>query len=68
LGRDRRVCRDAHRGAHAQIEGDIRTREYSERVGKGRKPAEVKRTITEARVASILKLDRPVRTGGATRR
>jgi hypothetical protein len=46
-----------------QIEGDLRTREYTERIGKGKKPAEVKRTITEVRVASILKLDRPIRTG-----
>ena len=46
-----------------QIEGDIRTREYAQRVGKGKKPAEVKRTITEVRVSSILKLHRPVRTG-----
>jgi hypothetical protein len=46
-----------------QIEGDIRTREYTERIGKGMKPAELKRTITEVRVASILKLDRPVRSG-----
>jgi len=51
------------KGAHIQIEGDIRTREYTQRVGKGKKPAEVKRTITEVRVSSILKLDRPVPTG-----
>jgi hypothetical protein len=46
-----------------QVEGDIRTREYTQRVGKGKKPAEVKRTITEVRVSSILNLDRPVPTG-----
>lgn len=51
------------KGAHVQIEGDIRTREYTQRIGKGKKPAEVKRTITEVRVVSILKLDRPVRNG-----
>jgi single-strand DNA-binding protein len=35
------------KGAHVQIEGDIRTREYTQRVGKGKKPTEVKRTITD---------------------
>ena len=38
------------KGAHVQIEGEIRTREYS----KG----DEKRTVTEIRVRNVLKLDR----------
>jgi len=47
------------KGAHLQIEGEIRTREYTQKLGGGRKPAEVKKSITEVRVISITKLDRP---------
>ncbi len=39
------------KGAHVQVEGELRSREY---VGKG----ETKQRIWEIRVASILKLDR----------
>ena len=39
------------KGAHVQIEGEIRSREYT----KG----DAKRTATEVRVLSISKLDRP---------
>ncbi len=39
------------------IEGEIRTREYTEKPG-GKKPVEMKKSITEIRVASIVKLDR----------
>ncbi len=46
------------RGAHLQIEGEIRTREYTQKVG-GKEPVAVKKSITEIRVASITKLDRP---------
>jgi single-strand DNA-binding protein len=45
------------KGAHVQIEGEIRTREYTEKTG-GKKPVEVKKSITEIRVASITNLDR----------
>ena len=47
------------KGAHVQIEGEIRSREYAQKTGSGKKTAEVKKTITEVRVASIRKLDRP---------
>ena len=48
------------KGAHVQIEGEIRTREYSEKL-PGKKAAEVKKSITEVRVVSITKLDRPAK-------
>jgi single-strand DNA-binding protein len=47
------------KGAHVQIEGEIRTREYTQNIGTGKKATEVKKSITEVRVASITKLDRP---------
>jgi single-strand DNA-binding protein len=44
------------KGAHLQVEGELRSREYeTKKVGK--KPA-LKKTIWEIRVNSILKLDR----------
>jgi single-strand DNA-binding protein len=49
------------KGAHVQIEGEIRSREYTEKSG-GKKAAEVKKSITEVRVASITKLDRSVKS------
>lgn len=45
------------KGAHVQIEGEIRTREYTQK-GVGKKAPDVKKSITEVRVTSILKLDR----------
>jgi single-strand DNA-binding protein len=47
------------KGAHVQIEGEIRTREYAETNGK----KSVKKTITEIRVYRIAKLDRPAKAG-----
>ena len=52
------------KGAHLMIEGDIRAREYMQKVG-GKKPTEVKKSITEVRVTSISKLDRGTRSGAA---
>ena len=52
------------KGAHVQIEGEIRTREYTEKTG-GKKSVEVKKTITEVRATSISKLDRAVKNGEA---
>ena len=46
------------KGAHLQIEGEIRTREYTQN-GSGNKAVEVKKSITEVRVISVVKLDRP---------
>jgi single-strand DNA-binding protein len=48
------------KGTHVQIEGEIRTREYTQKSG-GKKSAEVKRSITEVRVTAIAKLDRPTK-------
>jgi single-strand DNA-binding protein len=45
------------KGAHLQIEGEIRSREYVQKTG-GKKSAEVKKTITEICATSIAKLDR----------
>ena len=50
------------KGTHVTIEGDIRTREYTE---KGTKKSEsTKRTITEIRVQRIAKLDRLAKPEG----
>ena len=46
------------KGAHVQIEGEIRTREYTQKSGTGKKAAEIKKSVTEVRVVSITKLDR----------
>jgi single-strand DNA-binding protein len=46
------------KGAHLQIEGEIRTREYRQKAD-GKKSAEVKKSITEIRATAIAKLDRP---------
>jgi len=52
------------KGAHVQIEGEIRTREYAQKAG-GQKMAELKKSITEVHVTSIAKLDRPAKEGAA---
>jgi single-strand DNA-binding protein len=47
------------KGAHVQVEGELRSREYvSKKTGGKSKKAETKQRIWEIRVASILKLDR----------
>jgi single-strand DNA-binding protein len=53
------------KGAHVQIEGEIRTREYTQKTG-GNKPVDVKKSITEIRVASIMNLDRAKKTDGVS--
>ena len=45
------------KGAHVQIEGELRTREYTEKAS-GKKDAPAKKSITEIRVFRIVKLDR----------
>jgi single-strand DNA-binding protein len=45
------------KGAHLQIEGEIRTRDYTEKL-PGKKDGEVKKSITEIHIASVAKLDR----------
>ena len=52
------------KGAHVQIEGEIRTRDYTQKIGTGKQPVEVKKSITEVRAVSITKLDRPSKTDG----
>ena len=46
------------KGAHVQVEGEIRTREYTQK-SDAKKSADVKKSITEVRVTTIAKLDRP---------
>jgi single-strand DNA-binding protein len=61
------VCLE--KGAHVQIAGELRSREYVERVSAGEKSKktssvqtmDVKRRVWEIRVDSILKLDRAER-------
>jgi len=50
------------KGAHLQIEGEIRTRDYVQKTGS-KKSDEVKKTITEIRATSIAKLDRTKKDG-----
>ncbi len=45
------------KGAHVQIEGELRTREYTEKPA-GKKSPPVKKTATEIRVYRVIKLDR----------
>lgn len=45
------------KGTHVTIEGEIRTREYTQQA-TGKNGADVKRTITEIRLKRIAKLDR----------
>lgn len=50
------------KGAHVQIEGELRSRTYIEQLGEGkRKKTLVERRVWEVRVESILKLDRAER-------
>ena len=46
------------KGTHVQIDGEIRTREYTEPATGKKKSAPTKKTITEIRVYRIAKLDR----------
>ena len=48
------------KGAHIQVEGDIRIREYQPKA-TGKKTDQVKKSITEIRVFTINKLDRPAK-------
>lgn len=52
------------KGAHVHIEGEIRTREYTAKAA-GKKSADAKKSITEVRVLSIAKLDRPAKADKA---
>jgi single-strand DNA-binding protein len=49
------------KGMHLQIEGELRSREYVEKVGEKKAKIDVKRRVWEIRVDSILKLDRAER-------
>jgi single-strand DNA-binding protein len=49
------------KGMHVQIEGELRSREYVEKVGEKKAKVDVKRRVSEIRVDSILKLDRAER-------
>jgi single-strand DNA-binding protein len=50
------------KGAHLQIEGEIRMREYIEKAG-GKKSTDSKKTVSEIRAVSISKLDRAKKDG-----
>ena len=50
------------KGAHLQIEGEIRTRDFVQKTG-GKNSDQVKKTITEIRATSIAKLDRAKKDG-----
>ncbi len=52
------------KGAHLQIEGEIRTRQYVQKTG-GKNSAETKNSITEVRATGIAKLDRPKKHGAS---
>lgn len=49
------------KGAHVQIQGELRSREY-EKALEGKKKATVKQRIWEIQVSSLLKLDRAQRS------
>src|SRR5262249_6095804 len=49
------------KGAHVQIEGEIRTRAYTQKT-TAKKPVDVKKSITEVRVFSVNKLDRATKS------
>ena len=51
------------KGAHVQIEGEIRTREYTEKA-TGKQDGAAKKSITEIRVFRISKLDRAAKSSG----
>src|SRR5205823_5045126 len=59
FGRSGEYAATLTKGAHVQVEGEIRTREYTENNGGKKKATPVKKTITEIRVYRIAKLDRP---------
>ena len=48
------------KGAHLQVEGDLRKRDYSDYAG-GKESAGATKTVVEVRVTAIAKLDRPTR-------
>jgi single-strand DNA-binding protein len=50
------------KGTHVQLEGEIRTRQYTPRV-LADSASGVKRSITEIRVFRIMNLDRPANSG-----
>ena len=47
------------KGAHIQVEGEIRSRQYTPQA------TDATKSITEVRVSSIVRLDRPIKTEGA---
>jgi single-strand DNA-binding protein len=49
------------KGAHVQIEGELRYREYEKDRGKDSTAAPIKRRLAEVQVSRILKLDRPAK-------
>jgi single-strand DNA-binding protein len=54
------------KGSHLQVEGQLRSYEYVEKVGEKKAKIDVKRRVWEIRVDSILNLDRAKRDQAAT--
>lgn len=54
------------KGAHVQVEGDLRHREYTPQPKNGSDNGVTLRTVAEIRVTSITKLDRPATTAGSS--
>ena len=59
----KKVAENLKKGQPVLVEGEIRTREYTEKPS-GKKAAPVKKSITEIRVFTINKLDRPAKGEG----
>lgn len=53
------------KGAHVQVEGDLRHREYTPQPKNGSDNGVSLRTVAEIRVTSITKLDRPATRAGS---
>ena len=53
-----RFAATLEKGAHVQVEGELRYREYEKEYGTTKTPAAVKRRVAEIHTSRILKLDR----------
>jgi hypothetical protein len=58
VGQTRRVRRQAEKGAHVQIEGELRYREYKKDRGSDADAMPIKRRLAEIHANRVLKLDR----------
>ena len=58
-----RFAAKLEQGAHIQVEGELRYREYEKEYGTNEAPAPVKHRVAEIQVNRILKLDRAEKQG-----